>query len=110
VNTPAAIFFGIVWLSAVGLIALYLIQRSPKRRKPVDELEAADAALRNRMVDLEDKYESFVKRLAVRDMRAKANEAQPELPMGLSDRDIRLKAIRERGAKLIGRLRHGAAG
>ena len=100
--TNAAYFFlAIVWLSAVALVAVYLVQRSPKRRKPVDELEAADAALRNRMVDLEDKYASFVKRLAVRDMRERKEE-QPELP-GLS-RAAQLAALRSKLAEKRGSL------
>ena len=100
--TNAAYFFlAIVWLSAVALVAVYLVQRSPKRRKPVDELEAADAALRNRMVDLEDKYASFVKRLAVRDMRERRQE-QPDLP-GL-DRGAQLTALRAKLAAKRGAL------
>jgi hypothetical protein len=99
-TTGAYIFLATVWLSIVGLAALYLAQRSPKRRKPVDELEAADAALRNRMVDLEDKYESFVKRLAVRDMREKKSSAgeQTTLPYGV-DRATRLAELRSKLAE-----------
>ena len=102
--TNAAYFFlAIVWLSAVALVGVYLVQRSPKRRKPVDELEAADAALRNRMIDLEDKYSSFVKRLAVRDMRAKKEEVgQPQLS-GI-DRATRLAALRAKLAEKRGSL------
>jgi hypothetical protein len=84
------------WLSTVAVLLFWMHTHSPKRRKPVDELEAADAALRNRMLDLEDKYESFVKRLAVRDMRAKRAEdsGQPVLPS--TNRADELAALRGR--------------
>mgnify|MGYP001610452083 CR=1 FL=1 len=100
--TPAAYFFlSLVWLTVAGLVGLYLVQRSPKRRKPVDELEAADAALRNRIVDLEDKFESYTKREAVRGMRARkdaADDAQQALPV---DRNARLSLLREK-ARAVG--------
>jgi hypothetical protein len=101
VTNAAYFFLASVWLSVVALVGVYLVQRSPKRRKPVDELEAADAALRNRMVDLEDKYSSFVKRLAVRDMRERREEA-PEIP-GL-DRATRLASLRAKLAEKRGSL------
>ncbi len=95
-----AILFAVVWLSVVGLAALILVQKAPKRRKPVDELEAADAALRLQIIDLRDKFEHYVKREAVRFGRAKAEEAagggQPMLPGLGTDRASRLAAVRER--------------
>lgn len=66
----------VVWLSLVAVVLFTVWFRAPKRRKPVDELEAADAALRNRLVDLEDKFESYVKREAVRGMRARKDAAE----------------------------------
>jgi membrane protein implicated in regulation of membrane protease activity len=86
----------VVWLSLVAVGALWVVQRSPKRRKPADELEAADAALRGRIVELEDRFESHVKRDAVRSGRARVEDggAQAALPF---DRATRLQAVRERG-------------
>jgi hypothetical protein len=66
------ILLGVVWLTIAGLCALLLYQRGPKRRKPADELEAADAALRGRINDLEDRFEHFVKRAAGRASREAA--------------------------------------
>jgi hypothetical protein len=105
VTNAAYFFLSSVWVSVVALVAFYLVQRSPKRRKPVDELEAADAALRNRMVDLEDKYESFVKRLAVRDMRNKKEEGSNQIPLSL-DRRARLTELR---ARLAAKREQGGA-
>jgi len=79
VSDAAFALAAVVWLSGVALLAVWLVQRSPKRRKPVDELEATDASLRNRIVDLEDKFEHHVKREAQRGMRA-AVEQQATLP------------------------------
>ena len=89
-------FAGLVWLTLACLAGVLLVQRSPKRRKPVDELEATDAALRNRLVDLEDKFEHYVKRENVRDSRARreVETGQGVLPL---DRAARLQAVRERG-------------
>jgi hypothetical protein len=96
-SNAAYFFLTMVWLSVVSLVAVAVAQRSPKRRKPVDELEAADAALRNRLVDLEDKFEHYVKRESVRDMRARreggAGEQPP--PPGI-DRASRLLELRAR--------------
>ncbi len=88
----------VVWLSLIALGAVVLVQRSPKRRKPVDELEAADAALRQRVVTLEDNFERHVKRDAVRAGRAVKEDAQTEL--GLTDSpQSRLAAVRARLAQ-----------
>jgi hypothetical protein len=74
-NSGALILLGVVWLTIAGLIALTIYQRGPKRRKPADELEAADAALRGRINDLEDRFEHFVKRQAGRASRENADGA-----------------------------------
>ena len=103
-TNAAWLFMGIVWVTLGALAGLFLMQRSPRRRKPVDELEAADAALRNRILDLEDKYESFVKRLAVRDMRAKKEQPEQENPPGFTDKASRLAAVQQR----VNQLRRGA--
>jgi hypothetical protein len=83
----------------VGVAAVFLIVRQPRRRKPIDELEATDAALRNRIVDLEDKFESYTKREAVRSMRAR-REGSPDqqaLPLNpIQDRAARLAELRTR--------------
>ena len=94
-TTAAYFFLSLVWLTVAALTGLYLVQRSPKRRKPVDELEAVDAALRNRLVDLEDKFEHYVKRESVRDMRARKDngDVQAVVP---TDRASRLLAVRQR--------------
>ena len=97
-SSALAALIAAVWLSLVALAALVVVQKSPKRRKPVDELEAADAALRLRLIDLEDKFETYCKREAVRLMRARREPEQQELPI---DRKERLSALykraRERG-------------
>lgn len=104
----------VVWLSVVGVVAFsFWLRAAPKRRKPVDELEAADSALRNRIVDLEDKFESYVKREAVRGMRARkdAAEMQPELPLALT-KEQRLADVRRRWLIQQGRggeVTHGTA-
>jgi len=79
-SSGALILLGVVWLTVAGLFALVIYQRGPKRRKPADELEAADAALRGRINDLEDRFEHFVKRQAGRASREAAD--QPSLPLG----------------------------
>jgi len=114
VSNAAILALLVVWLSLVGGALALLVLRSPKRRKPVDErdaLEAADAALRNRLVDLEDKFEHYVKREAVRTMRGKkdVDEAQAVLPLGRADR---LRAVQQRAAAagLTKGVRHGIAG
>lgn len=91
-SNAAALLVGVVWLSLVAFAALVLVQRSPRRRKPVDELEATDAALKNRLVDLEDKFEHFVKREAVRAGRAARETTQQTLP-----------GIARNGMKLLGK-------
>jgi len=111
VSNAALALIGVVWVSLVlGALALVVL-RSPKRRKPVDELEAADAALRNRLVDLEDRFEHYVKREAVRTMRGKkdVDEAQAVLPLGRADR---LRAVQQRAsaAGLTKGVRHGITG
>jgi hypothetical protein len=87
----------VVWLSLVGVGIALLVLRQPRRRKPVDELEAADAALRARVIDLEDKYESAAKRYAVREMRARRelDQDQGVLPL---DKVSRLALVRARAA------------
>jgi len=74
-NSGILILLGIVWLTVAGIAALVVYQRGPKRRKPVDELEAADAALRGRINDLEDRFEHFVKRQAGRASAAAGDRA-----------------------------------
>jgi membrane protein implicated in regulation of membrane protease activity len=74
-NSGVLILLGVVWLTLSGLAALVVYQRAPKRRKPADELEAADAALRGRINDLEDRFEHFVKRQAGRTSRENADGA-----------------------------------
>jgi hypothetical protein len=86
----------VVWLSVVGLLALVFVQRSPKRRKPVDELEATDQALKNRMIDLEDKFEHHLKRDANR-IRREGVEQQT-LP-GIASNGMRLLG---RGGRRVG--------
>jgi hypothetical protein len=105
-----AIVVSIVWLSLVGLAIAYLFVRSPKRRKPVDELEATDAALRNRIVDLEDKFEHHLKRDAVRSLRDRKEQAeeQESLPF---DKAARLSILRRKAAEQKQRgVTHGATG
>jgi membrane protein implicated in regulation of membrane protease activity len=81
-NSGALILLGVVWLTVAGLAALVIYQRAPKRRKPADELEAADAALRGRIIDLEDRLEHFVKREATRARRESGgNDQQLGLPL-----------------------------
>jgi len=111
VSNAAILALLVVWLSLVGGALALLVLRSPKRRKPVDELEAADAALRNRLVDLEDKFEHYVKREAVRTMRGKkdADDAQTVLPLGRADR-LRAAQQRHAAAGLTKGVRHGIAG
>ena len=87
-----AILVAVVWLSIVALAALLLVQRSPKRRKPVDELEAADQALRGRLVDLEDRLEHFVKRQASRGRR----EEEPPAQLPLPDKNVALLDLTRR--------------
>lgn len=85
-SNALAVLLGVGWLSVVGVVALVLLLRQPKRRKPVDELEAVDAALRNRLVDLEDKFEHYVKRENVRAQRGRAAAEQEVLPMTKADK------------------------
>jgi len=87
VSSALAALVGVVWLSLAGLAALYVVQRSPKRRKPVDELEATDQALKNRLIDLEDKFEHHLKRDANR-IKREGVEQQP-LP-GIGPGGIRM--------------------
>lgn len=103
-SNAAYLFLAVVWLSVAAIVAVAVLQRSPKRRKPVDELEAADAALRARLIDIEDKFEHYVKRESVRDMRARRESApeQPSLP-GV-DRVSRLNELR---AKLAAKRAQG---
>ena len=99
-TTGAWVFISLAWVSLMGFFAVLIILRQPRRRKPVDELEAADAALRLRMVDLEDKFEHHLKRDAVRTMREK-KESAPGLYDAvdpLSDRRAALAALRSRVA------------
>jgi len=101
VSNAVAVLLGVVWLSLASLVGLKISQLSPKRRKPVDELEAADAALRLRLVDLEDKFEHHLKRDAVRLGREK-RETQQDLPgivtPGINDRVSRLEILRQKVA------------
>lgn len=101
-SSAAYALAAVVWLSLVALAVVVVLQRSPRRRKPVDELEAADAALRNRLVDLEDKFEHYTKREAVRAGRAKREDMveQPVLP--LADRAAHLSMLRQKVANLVG--------
>jgi hypothetical protein len=97
--SPAAwVFAGIVWLSIIAVVVTVLVLRRPAPKKPLerDALEATDAALRARIVDLEDKFEHYVKRETVRDSRARreVDGGQGNLPL---DRAVRLQAARERG-------------
>jgi hypothetical protein len=94
-------FLGLVWLSVAALAVAVIITKAPKRRKPVDELEATDAALRNRIIDLEDKLEHHIKREAVRIGRDKRESATPDMFSGtdpLSARREALSALRTRVA------------
>jgi hypothetical protein len=93
-NAELAIVVSVVWLSLAALAAVVIVQRSPKRRKPVDELEAADAALRARLLDLEDKFEHYVKREAVRNMRTRQESAPDQPPLPGVDRLSRLAELR----------------
>lgn len=96
--SDAAIVGLVVWLSLVGLAVALLVTRTPQKRRTPDEWEATVAALKNRVIDLEDKHESFVKRQAVRSGRQRADEvAVPSLPF---DRATRLAAVRQRAAAL----------
>jgi hypothetical protein len=79
-------------------VALILLLRQPRRRKPVDELEAADAALRARIVDLEDRLEHFVKRTAGRLSRESVAESPAPV---VGDRAAGLLQI-TRAAKAMG--------
>lgn len=100
-SNAAWIFLGIVWLSAVTLAVAVVVTRAPKKRKSTDELEAAIAALRNRIIDLEDKLEHHIKREAVRIGRDKKDSAQTDLLAGsdpLSARREALSALRTRVA------------
>ena len=90
------IFSGMVWLSLVMVALSFVVLHAPKKRKMTDELEAMIAALKNRLVDLEDKHESFVKREAVRNMRARQDGA-PATPV-----DIRAE-LRAKAAQMWGR-------
>jgi len=112
-SNAAALLIGIVWLSLIGLAVAYLITRRPVPKKPLerDALEATDAALRLRIIDLEDKFEAQQKRNAVRAMRERREE-QLELPLAEPDRKTRLAAVRARAAA-AGLVRggiHGTAG
>lgn len=106
-SNAAWLFGAIVWLSLVGLGVVVVLSRTPRRRKPVDELEAADAALRNRLVDLEDKFESYVKRENVRSMRAKKEtreEEAPQLDIPLTKEELARRWALQKG------VRRGIAG
>lgn len=101
-SSGAWVFLGLVWASVAALVALLMVQRAPKRRKPVDELEATDAALRNRIVDLEDKFEAYTKRENVRQSRARIESEGagvgrlPIKPAVGGDRSSYLAALRMR--------------
>ena len=69
-TTGAYVLAALVWLSLVAVVCAVLYLRAPRRRKSQDEVEAAFAALKLRLIDLEDKHETFVKRDAVRAGRA----------------------------------------
>ena len=86
-SSALAALIGVIWLSLAGLAGLYVVQRSPKRRKPVDELEATDQALKNRLIDLEDKFEHHLKRDANR-IKREGVDQQP-LP-GIGPGGIRM--------------------
>ncbi len=96
-TTAGWAFAGLVWLTvAAGSIA-WILSRAPRKSKPLDRdaLEAADAALRLRVADVEDRFERHIKRDAVRAGREKAADeaAQGVLPL---DRAARLSAARTR--------------
>jgi hypothetical protein len=96
VSNAAYLFLAVVWLSVAAIVAVAVLQRSPKRRKPVDELEAADAALRARLIDIEDKFEHYVKREAVRSMRTRQEAVPDQAALPGVDRVSRLTELRAR--------------
>jgi len=99
-TTSILIFALLVWASLVGLAVMLL--RQPKKRKTQDELEALVAALKNRVIDLEDRLEHFVKREAVRRGRETKDAAQGDLDLGnnpLASRRATLEALRTKVAR-----------
>jgi len=101
-TTSTLLFAVLVWVSLVGLAVAWMKQ--PKRRKTSDELETGIAANRSRILDLEDRFEHFVKREAMRVSREKREPAQGSLPLSGdvgSDRGARLAALRAEHAKRV---------
>ncbi len=94
-SNVAWVFAFMVYASLVCL-AIYALRRPPLK-KPLDRdaLEAADAAMRGRITEIEDRFERHVKRDAVRAGReAKLDDpAQGTLPL---DRAARLSILRQR--------------
>lgn len=107
-SNAAWLFSAVVWLSLVALGVVVALSRAPRRRKPVDELEATDAALRNRLVDLEDKFESYVKREAVRSMRARREEPSATEHAPVSREERKADLVRRWRAQQGG-IPHGTA-
>lgn len=84
----------VVWLSVVAFAALLVWMRRPTKRRTTDELESIIAALRARVIDLEDKHEHHIKRDAVRAMRDRRDETaqvSPDAPKA-----ARLAALRDK--------------
>lgn len=108
-DVAIAIVISVIWLSCAGLAALWMVQRIPPPKKPLerDALEAADSALRLRINDLEDKFETYTKREAVRSMRARREDPQQELPL---TREQRKADLIRRWNSQRGGIPHGTAG
>lgn len=99
-SDAALVFSALVWVSTLAALLIFVWLRAPKRRKAVDELEAVDAALRNRIVDLEDKFETYTKREAVRYMRARKDAStQEELPLPLNKEQRKADLVRRWNAQ-----------
>jgi len=108
VSNAQALLAGIMWVSVVGLILGLALLRAPKKRSTLDVVEGAVAALKLRVVDIEDKFEHYTKREAVRGMRARKDEAESQQPLPL-DKAAHLSALRARVAQLAGGRRNGIA-